>query len=192
MARHYVHRVWVIFKAFRHFFTIFCEDESVDNQVSEGRLILESGGEHVECVEPASRLVESFSDEVPWKGAGELVLGGGEGVMDGGVGHCPTLKPAVEHFRNATKVVAVLGNHEPVYAITVQVIQVPIDASSLSELGNRANALNNFVVLIRPNGNGIAPVAIPREAPVLCILKPIVETLLLRVARHPLRFQVVL
>lgn len=60
-----------------------------------------------------------------------------------------------------------------------------LKAGKFFKLSDRFNADNLLAIVGHPNRNGVAPVAITREAPVSCIGKPVVETLFLDSSRHP-------
>jgi hypothetical protein len=43
-------------------------------------------------------LIDALSYEISWEDFAELLFVSGEGIMNLSEGHCPTLKPAVEHL----------------------------------------------------------------------------------------------
>jgi len=67
-----------------------------------------------------------------------------------------------------------------------------LKAGKFFKLSDRFNDDHLFAIVGHPNRNGVAPVAITREAPVSCIGKPVVETLFLDNSRHPFSFFVFL
>ena len=56
--------VRVVLKTLAHLLAVLSQDQTVDNEVLEGRLVEQGGGEHHEGVEPATGLIKSFSDEL--------------------------------------------------------------------------------------------------------------------------------
>ena len=111
--------------------------------------------------------------------------------MGGGEGHGPALEPAVEDFGNAPQKLPLLRNDEAIDALAVQVCDVSPDRRALFQLRHRPNAFNHFVVLVRPDRNRVAPVPVAREAPVLRVFKPVLESLFLGMPGHPSRLPVV-
>lgn len=69
-----VERVGVVLESFRHLFAVFSENDAIHDQVLVGSIILDDRGDDVERVEPPSRLVEAFSDEIGREAFVELLV----------------------------------------------------------------------------------------------------------------------
>jgi len=95
--------VGVVLKAFAHLFAVLGEHEPVYDKVFVRVTVFDPRGNHVQSVEPSSRLVDAFPDEVGRENLSELFFGSAEGVMDLGEGHGATLEPTVEDFLNAAQ-----------------------------------------------------------------------------------------
>lgn len=59
-----LHGIRVILERFTHLFPVFREDESVDDDIKERRIVEKRGSEDEERVEPSAGLIEPLSDEV--------------------------------------------------------------------------------------------------------------------------------
>mmetsp|Transcript_22495 Transcript_22495/g.73070 ORF Transcript_22495/g.73070 Transcript_22495/m.73070 type:complete len:643 (+) Transcript_22495:1232-3160(+) len=189
---HHLVRVGVIFQALAHLFAVSCEDEAVAHEVLERRAVEERRGEHHQRVEPSTRLVEPFRDKVGGKVVLEelFVL---ERVVQLRVRHAPALEPAVEDvldaFEHAKLGAALRRDGEVVDEVTVYIRD--LGARQLLELLDGADDHLLLTVVRAPHRNGRAPVAVPAHRPVVRILEPVVEAVLLDVRRHPVRLFVV-
>ena len=50
------------------------QDETVDNQILEGRLVEEKSGQDKERVEPSSGLINTLRDKIGWESVLKLIL----------------------------------------------------------------------------------------------------------------------
>ena len=57
-------RIRIVLQSLAHLLSILCKHQTIDNHVLPSRLIEQSGRQDHQCVEPAARLVETFSDEL--------------------------------------------------------------------------------------------------------------------------------
>jgi len=138
-------------------------------------------------------LIETFCDEVCREALVELLVLHTEGIMRLGERHSTRLEPAVKDFRNTLErtFAHFRGDCNLVDVLTMKVLDT-FNSREFFKLGDRFNA-DSFLAIIRnPNGDGVAPVAVAREAPVLGIDKPIVKTFFLDRLRNPVSFVVFL
>eukprot|EP00160_Parvularia_atlantis_P015540 Unigene4479_Nuclearia_a/m.13690 Unigene4479_Nuclearia_a/g.13690 ORF Unigene4479_Nuclearia_a/g.13690 Unigene4479_Nuclearia_a/m.13690 type:complete len:521 (-) Unigene4479_Nuclearia_a:1533-3095(-) len=115
-------RVRVVLEALGHLLAVRGQDEAVDDQVAERRLVKQRGRNDEQRVEPPARLVKALGDEVG--GEGRLKLGAVlERVVLLGVGHAARLEPAVKNLLHAPQIaLAHLGrDRDVVDALAVQV-----------------------------------------------------------------------
>ena len=96
---HKKHRVSEVALALGHLLTVLCKDYSVDDAVLERRLVEKGACHDCERIEPATRLVKAFADEVCRERAGEslLVL---KRIVKLCVWHASALEPAVKYIRD--------------------------------------------------------------------------------------------
>jgi hypothetical protein len=89
-------RIGVIFFAFGHFLPVLGQNETVYDQIFVGGLVFESGTNDIQGVEPASGLIDSFSDEISREHFAELLLVSRKRIMNLCVRHRATFEPAIE------------------------------------------------------------------------------------------------
>ncbi len=126
-----VDRVGVILEPFAHLQSVFGQHEAVDDDVLEGGLVEQRGGEHHQRVEPTARLVEPLGNEVGREVGLEMFLVF-ERVVVLRVGHCAGLEPTVEHLGGALVGLAVPLNEDLVDIVLVQIVD--LDAGQLFQL----------------------------------------------------------
>lgn len=118
-----VNGVGIVLKAFTHFLSVLSQHEAVHDKVFVRVTVFDSRGNDVQSVEPSSRLVDAFSDEVGGENLRKLLFRSAEGIMDLGKGHGATFEPTVEDFFNATQFSLSFSalNREVVNAFPMQV-----------------------------------------------------------------------
>ena len=173
----------VVLEALGHLAPVLGEDEAIDDDVPEGGLVEEDGGEDMERVEPAAGLVKAPGDEVGGE-AGLDLLAVLEGVVVLGVGHGAGLEPAVEDLRRAAVGLAVAADDDLVDEVLVQVGDLL--AGECLQLGDGADADHvGGVLLADPDGDAGAPEAVAGDVPVLGVGQPVAEALVADVLGHP-------
>ena len=158
-------RVRVVPLALGHFRTVLGQNDTVDDQVLEGSCTLDSGGDDHEGVEPASGLIETFSNEICWESLIELLIADREWVVALSIRHGTTLEPTVEDLWNSSEKAFVRPrwNGDLVNVFSVQVSE-RTTSRQLLELSDRAVANNLFHIFLNPKRNWISPIPVSREA----------------------------
>jgi hypothetical protein len=187
------HWIGVVALALAHLFALVIQNQSIHNKILVGCIIPKSSRYDIESVEPSSCLIDSLCNEISWEYLAELLFLHGEGVVLLSVGHRTRLKPAIKYLIDTPKysLACLRGNRDLINEFTVEIGDAS-DATQSLQLFNGANAHDLRVVFADPDGDGVAPEAVPGEAPVLCILEPIIEATLLRKRRHPMTLLIVL
>ena len=167
----------------RHLLPLAVEDQAEAHDVAVRRLIAEEHRDRVQRVEPPARLVDRLADEVRRVLLLELV-----GVLERRVPlrerHRPRVEPHVDDLGHAT---SRLARHRAREGDVVDVRPVRVgdlDAGELLELGEGPDD-RDVAVLVAPDGQRRAPVALPRERPVDVARQPVAEAPVLDVLRVP-------
>mmetsp|Transcript_41792 Transcript_41792/g.110426 ORF Transcript_41792/g.110426 Transcript_41792/m.110426 type:complete len:1093 (+) Transcript_41792:362-3640(+) len=184
-------RVRVVLQALAHLLPVPGQDEAVHDEVLEGGLVEDDGGQHHQGVEPAAGLVQALGDELRGEALLEVLLVL-EGVVLARVGHRAALEPAVEDLVDALEHPLALLRRDLDVVDEVAVEVRDLAASVLLELRHRADADNLLEVVRDPEGQRSAPVPVPGHAPVPGVHQPVVEALLLHKGRDPVRLVVAL
>ena len=119
--------------ALAHLAAALVQDQAEADDVLVRRLALEQGGQRVQAVEPAPRLVDGLADVVGGEQPFPFHFGVLEGVVGLGKGHCAGVEPAVHHLRDARHraVALVAGECDFIHVGTVQVKTVNVNSLSL-------------------------------------------------------------
>ena len=108
-----------------------------------------------------------------------------ERVMPLRVRHRARVEPAVDDFRDAAVLAALVHERHAVDGRPVQVELAELAARALLELGDGADA-DVVAVAVRPERQRRAPEALTRQRPVDVVLEPVAEASFANVLRHPL------
>ena len=146
----------VVLLRLRHLGAVLREDETIDNDVAERRLIEERGSEHGQRVEPAARLIKALGDELGRKARLEH-LGVLERIVQLCVGHGPRLEPAVEHLGN-TPIDASFAIDRELQRVDELAMQVLyLHPSQFGKLGPRPDAAHGAGGVVDPERQGRPP-----------------------------------
>ena len=184
-----VFRVGVVLEAFGELCAVGGQQHAVPDGVAERRRVEQSGGQHMQSVEPAACLIHILHDEISREVRLEplSVL---KRVVHLGIGHRPRLEPAVQHFghsshlRLAAGIVGV-GAHELVYSGAVQVGRA--NAEVCCDLVQAAVDINSREIRIvaAPDRYRRAPEAVAADRPVSGAFQPFAESAVADMAGYP-------
>ena len=106
--------------------------------------------------------------------------------------HWTTFEPAIKYFWDSLQVSFSLlwGDSDMIDVFPMQVCNFST-SWEFSELLDRSNTNYLFHIIRSPDGDWITPIPISGETPVLCILQPIMESLLLDKCGNPARVLIV-
>ena len=154
-------------------------------QLPVGHAVRDQGGDGVQGVEPASRLVDRLADVV----GGETFLESFpvlERPVPLGVGHRARIEPAVDDLRHPPVGAAVVRVHELdlVHRGPVQIDVCERPPAEALELRPRADA-HEVAGAVRPHRERRPPEALARERPVHVVLEPVAEASVAYVPGHP-------
>ena len=179
----------IVAQRLRHLLAVVTKHDAVANHVLECRAVKECGGQHMERIEPATRLSDVLHDVV-----GRVVRIKPVAILERIVHlserHRPRVEPHVEHIRDTAhggltgRVVWIrsrqlvnlgpvqIGGTNPEVALELVERTVDIDARV-------------FRVVALPDGNGRTPEAIAADGPVAGTFEPLAELTVLDVVGHP-------
>lgn len=184
--------VRVVLESFGHLLPVCREDKPVDDQVFVRVHVLDACWDDIQSVKPAPGLIDALSDEVSREYLLELFLGSAEWVMYLGIRHGATFEPAVKDLVYSSELAFALFwfNCQVVDVLSVQVGDLV--ACEFLELADWTHTDNLQAIVRDPERDWVSPVPVSREAPVLSVLEPVVEPLLLDGLGHPRGLVIVL
>ena len=170
-------------KLLRHFLAVFGKHDAVDDHVLERVLAEETAGEHVQVVEPRTRLVEAFSDELCREDRIELLFVV-ERIMRRAVRHRARVEPGVEHIGNTVHRAPAGARHRDLID-DVFVEVVDLLSTRFFELRCRAEDTLLFAFFADPHRDHTCPESLATDRPIACTLEPFAESPLFDVFRRP-------
>mmetsp|Transcript_14165 Transcript_14165/g.53219 ORF Transcript_14165/g.53219 Transcript_14165/m.53219 type:complete len:351 (-) Transcript_14165:1505-2557(-) len=152
--------VRIILQPLRHLLAVRREHQAVDDHILERGLVKQRRAQHHQCVEPATRLVETLGDELRRESLleGPLVL---KRIVDLGVRHRPGFEPAIKDLRHAAKGSFPFprGNRDVLDVLHVQVLDLL--ARELLQLRDGGHGHHLLHIIGDPQRNRRSPEAVP-------------------------------
>ncbi len=179
-----IHRIAL---CFGHLLSFFIEDQVVDQYVPVRRLSLDKGGNRDQRIEPASGLVDSFTDEISREQFLVKVFLIFKRIMMLGKRHRAAVEPAIHDFRDPGHGSSALfaSDMDLVHIRSVQ-FDVIIDGFHrlLDQLFSGSDGFQ-MSAFASPDINRRAPVSVSGDRPVVDIFQPVSETLFSHEIREP-------
>ena len=157
----------------------------------ERRTVSQERRDGQKAIEPATCLVDTFTDEIGRKLVLEQfsVL---ERVMPLGERHRPGVEPDVDDPGRAPHGARTARCTVPGEAVHKRLVRIDLLpyflVGSLPQFGDRTDALHvrTFLVIALPDRKGRTPVPVPREGPVLVVLEPFTHPTRSDLGRDPI------
>ena len=170
-------------KLLRHFLAVFGKHDAVDDHVLERVLAEETAGEHVQVVEPRTRLVEAFSDELCREDRIELLFVV-ERIMRRAVRHRARVEPGIEDVGNtAHRATARAWDHDLVDNMLVQIVDFL--TTGLFEFSSTAEYALLFACFADPHRDDARPESLAADRPIARTFEPLAESPLFDVLGRP-------
>ena len=165
------HWVGVILEPLRHLLTVFGKDDAVRNHVLKRIRIEKPGCEHLQIVEPRTKLTRIFRDKLRRKSFLEtlLVL---ERVVHLTVRHRARIEPCIENVRNSLHGAAAFAEHrDRIDDMHMQVVD--FFSARRFQFRDATKYLLRFAFLAHPDRNDTGPKPLARDRPIARTFKPL-------------------
>mmetsp|Transcript_28653 Transcript_28653/g.42209 ORF Transcript_28653/g.42209 Transcript_28653/m.42209 type:complete len:433 (-) Transcript_28653:506-1804(-) len=163
-------QIWIriILFALGHFLSIFCQYQSINNEVLKGGFPKQGCTQNHERIEPSTCLIQPFCNKVGGETLFEpfLVF---KGIMLLCVGHRTRFKPTIKDFINTTQHdtrCLLRWNFHLINRFTMQIFH--LCTRQCCQLFDTTNTNNFLHIWCCPNRNGCTPESIPTDSPISC------------------------